>query len=397
MLWPMAGAKASSGITDAKLNEMRHKGDPLADDAVRAVFKRDGVAAVNAIMKNLVSVDQPVPADLPPEIQQYLKDTVGLPDWADPEKIKRGQALFETTGLEITLCLFCASLPSAYAAAKAVKVLYLTAQLDTNARRRVMETAQFLFDVLNPGGLDKNGKGRRTIQKVRLMHAAVRVLIEERARQQPKMWHRDWGTPINQEDLVATMLVFWFVVGEPMDHLGTPVPDVDKDAYLHLWKVVGHQLGVRDELLDPIVDVTKANALIDQIRRRQFKASPEGQDMTRALLVLLDQLTPLQTFDKTIPPFIRHLIGDSTADLLHVPQSDLGDEVRQIERITNWVYVRVLGRPGKGDSGRYDFVSSIARPFMKELLREMYDLERGGVRASFAVPDHLARSWELTK
>jgi hypothetical protein len=266
MLWPMARAKASSGLTDAKLNEMRHKGDPLADDAVRAVLKRDGVPAVNAIMKNLVRVDQPVPAELPPEVQKYLEKTIDLPEWAETEKIERGQKLFETSGVQITLCLFCASLPSAYAAAKAVKVLYLTAQLDTNARRRVMETAQFLFDVLEPGSFDQNGKGQRTIQKIRLMHAAVRVLIEERARQQPKMWHRDWGTPINQEDLVATMLVFWFVVDEPMDHLGTSVEPEDKDAYLHLWKVIGHQLGVCDELLAPISDVTKANALIDQIR-----------------------------------------------------------------------------------------------------------------------------------
>ena len=395
MLWRMARAKTSSGLTDAKLNEMRQKGDPVADRAVEAVFKRDGVGAVNAVLQKLVRVDQPVPAELPPEVQKFLEETLDLPEWADMGKIERGQKLFEAMGLQITLCLFCASLPSAYAAAKAVKVLYLTAQLDTNARRRVMETAQFLFDVLNPGSLDEKGEGRRTIQKIRLMHAAVRLLIEERRKQQPKMWHSDWGTPINQEDLAATLLVFWFVVGEPMDHLGTPVPAEDKDAYLHLWNVIGHQLGVCDELL--VFDVAEANALIDLIRRRQFKASPEGQHMTRALLVLLDQLTPLREFDKTIPPLIRHLIGDKTADLLLVPQSDLGGEVRRLQRITNWVYVRVFGRPDKHDSGRYKFVSDIVRPFAGELLHGMFDLERGGERAPFALPAHLARSWELSK
>ena len=119
--------------------------------------------------------------------------------------------------------------------------------------------------------------------------------------------------------------------------------------------------------------------------------------MTRALLLLLDQLTPLQEFDETIPPLIRHLIGDKTADLLLVPQSDLGGEVKRLQRITNWVYVRVFGRPGKRDSGRYDFVSGLVRPFMGELLRGIYKLERGGARAPFELPEHLARSWELTK
>ena len=395
MLWRMARAKTSSGLTNAKLNEMRQKGDPVADRAVEAVFKRAGIGEVNAVLHKLVRVDQPVPAELPKEVQKYLKETIDLPEWADMSKIARGQKLFETMGLQITLCLFCASLPSAYAAAKAVKVLYLTAQLDTNARRRVMETAQFMFDVLSPGSLEENGKGRRAIQKIRLMHAAVRLLIEERRKQQPKLWHRDWGTPINQEDLAATLLVFWFVVGEPMDHLGVHVPDVDKDAYLHLWNVIGHQLGVCDELL--VFDVNKASALVDLIRRRQFKASPKGQHMTRALLVLLDQLTPLHQFDATIPPLIRHLIGDKTADLLLVPQSALGGEVKRLQRITNWFYVRVFGRPGKRDSERYDFVSGLVRPFMGELLRGMFELERGGARAPFALPDHLARSWKISK
>ena len=56
-------------------------------------------------------------------------DPTVLPKWADPAKIKRGQQLFEGLGLQISLCLFCASLPSAYAAAKGVQVLFKTARL----------------------------------------------------------------------------------------------------------------------------------------------------------------------------------------------------------------------------------------------------------------------------
>ena len=87
------------------------------------MFKRGGVDAVNAIMHTLVRNDQLVPEELPDEIQDYLAETLALPEWADMGKIKRGQQLFETWGLQITFCLFCASLPSAYAAANGVKVL----------------------------------------------------------------------------------------------------------------------------------------------------------------------------------------------------------------------------------------------------------------------------------
>ena len=177
----MASANRSSKWTDALLDRMQNTGDELADKPVGKVFEAGGVDAVNAIMRTLVRNDQPVPDELPPQIRDYLAESLALPEWADLDKIKRGQQLYETWGVLITLCLFCASLPASYAAADGVKVLYLTARLDTDARRRVMETGQFLIDVLTVGGLDdEHGKGRRTIQRVRLMHAAVRHLIMAR-------------------------------------------------------------------------------------------------------------------------------------------------------------------------------------------------------------------------
>jgi len=388
----MAGANGGSRWTDALLDPMRELGDPLADGPVAAVLERGGVDAVNAMMQTLVRVDQPVPEEMPDEIRAYLVETLPLPDWADMGKIKRGQQLFETWGLEIACCLFCASLPSAYAAAKGVKVLYLTGQLDTNTRRRVMETGQFLIDVANVGGLDENGKGRRAIQRVRLMHAAVRHLIKARNELTPGMWPADWGIPINQEDLAGTRMSFSYVFSDPMRRLGVRVPARDVDAYLHLWNVIGHLLGLRDELL--VRDVADATALVDTIRRRQFKASAEGQELTGALVGLMDELTPLHRFDDTIPPLVRHLIGDETADLLLVPESYLADDLGPFARLSKWFFVHVLGQVER-DLARYRLASRLAAPFGHDLFAAGFKLERGGERAPFDIPDHLARNWDL--
>jgi len=389
----MAGANGNSRWTDALLDRMRELGDPVADGAVAAVLEQGGVDAVNAIMHTLVRNDQPVPEGLPAQIRAYLAETLPLPEWADMRKIKRAQQLFETWGVEIAVCLFCASLPSSYAAANGVKVLYLTARLDTDARRRVMETGQFLIDVLAVGGLDEHGKARHTIQRVRLMHAAVRHLIKARNEQQPGLWHVDWGTPINQEDLAGTLLSFSYVVVDPLRRLGVRVPAKDADAYLHLWNVIGHLLGVCDELL--VRGIGDATALVDAIRRRQFRASPEGEDMTDALLNLLDEMTPFHRFDDTIPPLVRHLIGDGTSDLLLVPKSDLVDDLGRLESVAKWFFVHVFGRTER-DSPRYRLVSHMVRPFGYDLLHGLFRLERGGERAPFDIPDHLARSWELS-
>jgi hypothetical protein len=397
----MAGANRSSKWTDALLDRMQNTGDECADKPVRKVFEAGGVQAVNGIMRTLVRNDQPVPEELPPEIRDYLAESLALPAWADMGKIKRGQHLYETWGVLITLCLFCASLPASYAAADGVKVLYLTARLDTDARRRVMETGQFLIDVLTVGGLDdERGKGRRTIQRVRLMHAAVRHLIMARNDQgappvcgdEPPLWHKDWGTPINQEDLAGTRLAFSYIVANSLPRLGVRLPAKDIDAYLHLWNVIGHLMGIDDELrVDGIDD---AKALVDAIRRRRFKASPEGQDMTKALLELMDDMTPFHSFQETIPPLIRDLIGDDVADMIDVPKSKL-PELGRLIRLNKWIFVHVFGQ-SRRDSPRYELVSRIARPFGYDLVHGLFRLERGGVRAPFDMPDHLARSWGLS-
>jgi ER-bound oxygenase mpaB/B'/Rubber oxygenase, catalytic domain len=388
----MADATDSIRWTDALLDRMREIGDPVADTPVAAVLERGGVDAVHAMMQTLVRNDQPVPNELPDEIQAYLIESLPLPDWADMGKIKRGQQLFETWGLEIACCLFCASLPSAYAAANGVKVLYLTARLDTDARRRVMETGQFLIDVANVGGLDENGKGRRAIQRVRLMHAAVRHLIKARNELTPGMWHPDWGTPINQEDLAGTRMSFSYVFSDPMRRLGVRLPAKDIEAYLHLWNVIGHLLGLRDELL--VHDIADATALVDTIRRRQFQASAEGQELTRALLDMMDELTPVHRFDGTIPPLIRHLIGDETADLLLVPKSDIADHLGPLARVAKWFFVHVLGQIER-DLPRYRLASRMAAPFGRDLLDAGFKLERGGDRAPFDIPDQLGRNWDV--
>jgi hypothetical protein len=41
-------------------------------------------------------------------------------------------------------------------------------------------------------------------------------------------------------------------------------------------------------------------------------------------------------------------------------------------------------------------MSELAYPFGRNLLHGIFRLERGGERARFEMPDHLARNWELS-
>jgi hypothetical protein len=94
--------------------------------------------------------------------------------------MERGNDLFGRYAGHMLTILHCYSLPACFAAAKGVEVLYRTKRLQHQVSRRILETGQFLIDVLDEGGLGPHGRGRRSAQKVRLLHATIRHFLRHR-------------------------------------------------------------------------------------------------------------------------------------------------------------------------------------------------------------------------
>ena len=228
----------------------------------------------------------------------------------DVKQVKSGENVFWRYGPQIIVNLFCHSLPYCYAARKGVQVLALTSRLYTNPTRRVIETAQMIVDVMQPGGLLENGSGVRSAQKVRLMHAGVRAQIAAH----PESWDPSFGVPINQEDLAATLMSFSWIAIDGLRRMGHPVSDADAEAYLHCWKVVGHLLGVEPDLLPE--NMTRAGFFARAFQEHQYGACPEGQLMTKALIGLQEDNIPGVLF-RSVPSILtRFYMGDRYADLL---------------------------------------------------------------------------------
>src|SRR3970282_702908 len=117
-----------------------------------------------------------------------------------------GEDFFDRHWPMIVMFLFCAALPNAYAAHRGAQVLYLTNRLTERVERRIFETAQFVLDVMSPEGLSSSGRGIRSAQKVRLIHAAIRQHILHHPKWRER-WDMEWGLPINQEDLAGTLML----------------------------------------------------------------------------------------------------------------------------------------------------------------------------------------------
>ena len=383
---------------DAFLDAMRLEGDPVADSVVAAIFPHGEVGRVNSLLTRLIRNDGIPSSDLPPEVASYLADSARLPSWADPEKIRAGEELFVEFGITSTVLLSCASLPECYVMKNGIHVLWLTQKLEDHVRRRVLETAQMIMDVMSPGGLAPAGRGIRSAQKVRLLHATIRhlILAEESESGTPEVprgfadvlqrhrWDPALGHPVCQEDMAYTLMTFSYVGVRGLEDLGAELTDHQKDCYIHCWNVVGHVMGIRDELLPR--DHREARQLFGTIQARQGGETEEGRRMTAALLGFVESLFPRPL--RSVPHLLmRELLGDRTADLLDIPS--VGGLQRLVQRslLTVWRWI-------DRDLSRVDVSHPHFRRFSErlhlQLLRKMGKMPRGWNRELFHLPDHLA-------
>ncbi len=316
-----------SNVTKKFLESMQYETDPPADEAVRAIMAggEGEKIRINELFDKLITTRDPLPAGLPPAAEKFFEESVQLPDWADPALIKRGEELFGTYGPPIVLMLFCRALPFGYAAPRAAEVMVTTGRLVEHQRgknrldalnRRILETAQFILNVMARGGLGPDGSGIRTTQKVRLIHASIRYYIKQKGD-----WDtEEYGEPVNQLLLAATSLCFSIVSIDGLAKVGIKLDEDEQRAYLHCWNVVGHVLGIRDELVAH--EPAEARELFDRIFAIQRGASPAGRELTSSLVDYMNSKFPFD-FMNTIPPFfINKLCGHDVAELLGVKYPD---------------------------------------------------------------------------
>jgi ER-bound oxygenase mpaB/B'/Rubber oxygenase, catalytic domain len=351
----------------------------VADRVVSELFKDGDVAVVNELMRNMVANEYPAPETLPAIVRDYLAQTDVLPQWADPQLIQTGEQLFWRYGTKLILVLYCYSLPFCYLGKNGVQVLALTTRLASNPTRRILETAQLLVDVMQAGGLTTPlGRGRRTIQKVRLMHAAIRRL----APAAPE-WKSDFGLPVNQEDLAGTLMSFSWISLDGLDKLGVEVTPAEREAFLHCWLVVGHLLGIQPELLPK--DVASAKALSDAIAAQQFGPCPEGQALTKALVDMMASTLPGDVFSRAAPLLIRYFLGSTWAGWLGVEEPPWETALA--------APLRVLGIEASALVERSKALSALAEHAGQLIVESIVYVGRGGNRPSFNIPVDLREQW----
>jgi hypothetical protein len=346
--------------SDQALDAARREGDPEADLLAAQTlmkgssFLPDGRARYNdlrALTQTLVSDPALALArgarateklrGYPPELVDYFMP-VEVPAWVDDKKLALAGRLWDENTLAIIQALYAASLPACYLLRKGIVALYETARLIDHryTYQRIYETGLFVEAVMRPRGLHVFsdieggkrylwGKGFVYARQVRFLHASMRFMLT-----QPQLvakgetenrvvdnldashWRHTGETPINQEDLAFTLLTFGYLIPDGVEKLGCRLRRSDKEAVLHLWKLVGHVMGIKPELTTD--DWDKAPQLFAKIRARQAGASWMGCLLADSVMDMLEDYLPgaLGIARYAPPLLIRHQLGTEYADMI---------------------------------------------------------------------------------
>ncbi|HEX4227014.1 MAG TPA: oxygenase MpaB family protein [Pseudonocardiaceae bacterium] len=296
------------------LDPLALEGDPLADQVITDLVATDSIAAVNAVLDHLRTNDTPIPDDLPASVREYLIATDNPPDWADADRIARAREFFIDDGVHVASVLSYGAMVNCYAQPRPSRLLRLTHRLD-HPHRRLSETSQFVLHMMATDPFGDTGAFVPTIQKTRLIHAAVRHFVAASGE-----WDAETdGVPICQQDLLGALMIFSVQVIQGMRRMGIEVTETEAEDYYYVWRVAGTMLGIRTA----IIPETLADA--EEFSRAEVEStygpSPEGIALTRGLLDVYEDLVPGKIFDGVVPAMVRQVVNPEVADWLEVPKS----------------------------------------------------------------------------
>jgi len=379
------------------LRAFRGIGDALADRLLQELlphFGPDKIDRVNGL-ENLLNALMPwtpgsalpLPGEAGERLRAFLQPSAAeaLPAWLkEPDgtvsektwrRMQNAQKFFQKFELTAMVVLGCSSLPHCYSHPEIASTLVVSGRLASQVKQRLGETADFLRAVMQPEAL-RDGQALPWIRKVRLMHAIMRLLTLQDASEHRKRrglslagfllkreWHRRDQQPLDQLELCYVLLTFSLVVLEGWSSLGVHIPDEIGDDYLFTWRVVGHVLGVEDELLARQQTLGDARQLFAAIKALQADMSSPGAEMdgrllAATLLVLLSEFTLqdgrryylnpllswlnpwLKTCFRTLPrSLVRRLVDDETSSLLWVEAPPL------LQQLAHWLFIfAIMGR-----------------------------------------------------
>ncbi|WP_278312391.1 oxygenase MpaB family protein [Lolliginicoccus levis] len=219
------------------------RGDPMMDELVEWMAS-EGKGTRPLFEQALRSGIDTIP-DAPEPLRAFFAHYETPPPWLDRDKLRLGEKVLQRGGLDGFYLARDVSLMGGYLASGFNQTLLRTGALEKGSAQRFAETAQWALDVTATGGMDVLGPGYRSTLHVRLIHSYVRRHVAA----MPDWRTEQWGIPINQTDMAATLVGALIAPSIGAAALGILATPRELDAAIHVTRYVGWLMGVEDQWL----------------------------------------------------------------------------------------------------------------------------------------------------
>jgi hypothetical protein len=293
--------------------------DPLADE-VAAWLRERSLQGARDAFERAVERGPEAYGSLPEPARALFRQVDSVPIWADPDKLRLGSETLLRAWPAGSWSLAGFALAGGYLAGATVKPLVMTGALSRMAYRRLAETTRFVLDVASSPGLQRASDGFKTTVRVRVMHAQVRTGLLASGR-----WKaREWGAPINQQDMLTTILQFSVAYAYGLRALGVVLSSRERDALMLLWRYVGLVMGVRQDLLPTTFD--EAASVYRLVAQTQMGPDEDSRALMAALLNVPRERRHGRREEirgeieaRFLGGYVRYVLGDEAGDRLGVP------------------------------------------------------------------------------
>lgn len=226
--------------------QMSTEYDRLGDAAAKEIFTGRTFPEAYSYIRYLSEIKIVNEDELTDNLKKMLLTMQEIPEWLDESLITAGSALSMRSGINGLISLRDYSLMGGYDYAYLNKPLVFTGALKKGASKRITDTLDFWVHVTRKNALQINNEGYRYIVRTRMIHSFSRLMIQEKYNN----WNKEaWGEPINCGDMVATGIGFSLVFLHGLHKLGLTISEKEELGVFHLWKYIGHLLGIPHDYL----------------------------------------------------------------------------------------------------------------------------------------------------
>jgi hypothetical protein len=283
--------------------------DDEVDGLMAGLLDTGQVPAVNTAMRSWVNNNDPLPSGLPANLAAYLQRVNHLPSWADPAKLRLAADFNRRKDTYLFMLYGLGSGIMSTVIPREARSVYWSAG-GADMQDRAAKTFTFGYDLSDSNAFEPSGQFLVTANKTRLVHAAVRHLLPQSTHWQDSA---DEQIPISNGDILVTFHSLGTFVHRKLIEWKVPMSAADEEAFLHMWQVAIHMLGVRDEFIPKTW--AEADAQAAQVLTPILTPTTEGKALAEDLLGLTAQVD-LGVTRGFLNEFVRYVLSDQIGDWL---------------------------------------------------------------------------------